>query len=136
MLLAASQPVRSPATASCRRRGSFPLVPTPSEEDALDLRTDLLEVLKQLNRDEVEDDEVPGLELDELHHLLARGSHPQITREQTQRAVEVLTANGLACELDDTRFAWTRGRLVAKRFTITSAGKAFLLRAIETKGRI
>ena len=111
-------------------------VPTRSEEDALDLRADLLEILKQLNRDEIEDDTVPGLELEELHHILAKGPLPQISREETRRAVDVLIANGMACELDDSKFAWTRRRFVEKRFTITTAGKAFLVRAIETAGRI
>lgn len=105
-------------------------------EAAINLRRTLVEVLKQLNRDEMEEPEVPGLELDELRQILARGSMPLITKAQTSQAVRVLLSNGYARVLTEERYAWTRGRTVGHRVTITTPGKAFLLRAIERVGRI
>lgn len=110
-------------------------MPAAPGQDALELRTELLEVLKQLNRDEEEED-VPGLELTELQYFLSKGPLPQVTPEQTRRAVEVLIRNGLARELDDPRYVWSRARVLAQRFTITAEGKAFLVRALEKVGRI
>ena len=109
---------------------------SPSAEDSLELRAELLEVLKQLNRDDEEDEDVPGLELSELHHLLARGPLPQITRDETRKAVELLVTNGLVRELDDSRYAWARARVVTVRFAITPQGKEFLVRSLEKVGRI
>jgi hypothetical protein len=108
----------------------------PPEEAALGLRKALVEVLRQLNRDEMEEPEVPGLEVDELRELLTRRSFPLITREETHRAVQVLVGNGYAQELREPRYAWTRGRMVRDRFTITTHGKAFLLQATQRAGRI
>jgi len=108
----------------------------PPEDAAQGLRRALVEVLKHLNRDEMEEPEVPGLEMDELRQILARSSFPLITKGETQQAVQVLVANGYARELTDARFAWTRGRFVSNRYTITTPGKAFLLEAIERVGRI
>lgn len=107
-----------------------------STEDSLELRAELLEVLKQLNRDDEEDEDVPGLELSELHHLLARGPLPQLTKDETRKAVQLLVANGLVRELDDSRYAWARARVVTERFTITTQGKEFLVRSLEKVGRI
>ncbi len=79
---------------------------------------------------------VPGLELDELRHLLCRGAHPTFSQQETQTAMQVLVRNGLARELTDARYAWTRGRMVSNRYTITTEGKSFLLRAIHRVGRV
>jgi len=106
------------------------------EEAALGLRKALVEILKQLNRDEMEEPEVPGLEVDELREILARTAFPLISRAETRTAVHVLVRNGYARELTDERYAWTRGRVVRERFTITSPGKSFLLQAIYRAGRI
>ncbi len=108
----------------------------PPEEAALGLRRALVEVLKQLNRDEMEEPNVPGLELDELRHLLSRGPLPMISQPETHRALHVLVRNGYARELTDSRYAWTRGRMVSNRFTITTQGKSFLLQAIHRVGRV
>lgn len=108
----------------------------PPEEAALSLRRALVEVLKQLNRDEMEEPNVPGLELDEVRNLLVRSALPMITRAQTQQTLQVLVGNGYARELTDPRYAWTRGRMVQNRFTITTQGKAFLLRSITRVGRV
>ncbi len=109
---------------------------TPAEEAAQALRQRLVAILKQLNRDEMEEPEVPGLELDELHALLARRTFPLITPGETHLAVRVLLGNGLAQELTQPRYAWTRGRTVNHRVTITTEGKAFLLQAVQRVGRI
>jgi predicted AAA+ superfamily ATPase len=106
------------------------------EEAAHGLRRALVEILRQLNRDEMEEPEVPGLEVDELREILARRAFPLITRGETRQAVEVLVRNGFASELTEPRYAWTRGRVVRDRFTITTPGKAFLLEATERVGRI
>jgi len=79
---------------------------------------------------------VPGLELEELRDLLARSAFPLITKAETHQAVDVLIRNGLALELTDARYAWTRGRMVTNRFTITTPGKGFLLRSIRRVGRV
>jgi hypothetical protein len=112
-----------------------PVLAAP-QEAALGLRKALVEILKQLNRDEMEEPEGPGLEVDELRELLARVAFPLITRTETRTAVHVLVRNGYARELTDERYAWSRGRMVGNRYTITSPGKAFLLRAIYRADRI
>lgn len=103
---------------------------------AKDLRHALVEILRQLNRDEMQEPEVPGLELEEVRELLARGPFPMISKAETHQAIEVLLRNGLARELTDARYAWTRGRMVSHRFTITTPGKGFLLRSIQRVGRV
>lgn len=108
----------------------------PEETAPQGLRRALVEILRQLNRDEMEEPEVPGLESDELQKILARRAFPLITRRETDQAVEVLVRNGYARELTDPRYAWTRGRVVNNRFTITTPGKAFLLEATRRPGRI
>jgi len=110
--------------------------PTRAKDDALELRAELLEVLKLLNRNDAEGSDVPGLEISELHHLLARGPLPQMTREESLRALEVLMGNGLVSELDDTEYAWDRARTISRRFTITIEGKRFLVQSLEKVGRI
>lgn len=107
------------------------------QEDALELRTELVEVLKQLNRAEMEGEgEVVGLESEELRHFLAKGPLPALSSTQLGQALRVLIGNGLARELDDPEYAWNRGRVVAERFTITTAGKEYLLRQVQRVGRI
>ncbi len=108
----------------------------PPEEAALGLRRALIEILRQLNRDEMEEPEVPGLELDELKELLSRRAFPLITRGETERAVQVLLGNGFARELTEPRYAWTRGRMVHQRFLITREGKSLLLQATHRSGRV
>jgi len=105
-------------------------------EEARELREEMLEVLKQLNRDEMEDEEDPGLEFTELRHLLARGPLPQVTEDQLRRALEILAGNGYVRELRDAKWAWSRGRTVSERYMITLEGKLFLAGALEKVGRI
>ena len=107
------------------------------QDHALALRSELLEVLKQLNRAEMEEEgEVVGVEPEELRHSLARGPLPSVSAEDVGTALQVLIGNGLARELDDPEYAWDRGRVVGTRFAITTAGKEYLLRQIERVGRI
>lgn len=107
------------------------------QEDALELRTELLEVLKQLNRAEMEGEgEVAGLESDEIRHFLSRGPLPAVDPSQLARALKVLIGNGFARELDDPEYAWNRGRVVTERYTITTEGKEYLLRQIQRIGRV
>ena len=112
-------------------------MPSTPQEDATELRAELVEVLKQLNRSEMEgDEEVVGLEPEELRHFLARGPLPPMTIDEVHTALTVLVGNGLARELDDPEYAWARGRVVSARFTITTEGKQFLLRQIQRVGRV
>jgi hypothetical protein len=107
------------------------------QEDATELRTELVEVLKQLNRAEMEGEgEVIGLEIDELRHFLARGPLPPLSSEEIGTALRVLIGNGFAHELDDPEYAWNRGRVVSERFTITTEGKQYLLRQVQRIGRV
>jgi hypothetical protein len=96
----------------------------------------VIEVLRQLNRDEMEEPDVPGLEAEELRALLARRAFPMVTRPETDRMIQMLVANGMARELTEPRYAWTRGRMVNNRFTITTPGKEFLLQATRRFGRV
>jgi hypothetical protein len=103
---------------------------------AQELREEMLEILKQLNRVEAEEIEVEGLELQELHRCLRRVMHPRLTAPEVQTAVNVLVGNGFARQLTDMVFAWDRGRLVGERFAITTAGKAYLLESLRRVNRI
>ena len=106
------------------------------EEAAAELRGELVEILKFLNRSEMEMRDVNGLEFDEVRHLLARGAYPHLTAEDVERAIEVLVGNGFACSLSDPTYAWDRGRVLGRRYAITTGGKAFLLRQMERLNRI
>lgn len=108
---------------------------SPAEE-AADLRDEILEILRQLNRAEMEEPETEGLELDELHHLLARQKYPQLTTGDVSRAVQVLVGNGFARLRDDPEYAWDRGRVMGRRCTITPEGKAFLLERLGRMNRV
>ena len=106
------------------------------EERAADLRGELLELLKLLNRAEEEESDVDGYEVSELHHLLVRGGFPRLTVAEVEEALAVLVGNRLAAELADTEYAWDRGRVVGRRFAITTEGKTYLLRELDRTGRI
>jgi predicted AAA+ superfamily ATPase len=108
----------------------------PPQAVAQDVRGVLVEVLRHLNRDEMEEPDVPGLEEEELHQILTRRSYPLLSREDTRRAITVLVRNGYARELTEPRYAWTRCRMVTNRFTITIEGKSFLLQSIRRVGRV
>lgn len=103
---------------------------------ALELGEELVEVLKQLNRSEMEAELDTGLEVEELHHLLGRGPLPQVTAPDVERAVNVLVGNGYARCLDTPEYSWERGRVVSVRYTITSEGKAFLVARLHKTGRV
>ena len=106
------------------------------EGQAAELRSELLELLRLLNRAEMEEADVDGYELRELHHLLTRGAYPYLTVEEVEKGLDVLVGNRLAAELTDREYAWDRGRVVGRRFAITTEGKAFLLHALDRTGRI
>ncbi len=106
------------------------------EQAAQDLRNVLIEVLRHLNRDEMEEPDVPGLEEDELQQILKGRGFPLISSDETRRAITVLLRNGYARELTEPRYAWTRCRMVSNRYTITTEGKGFLLHAIRRVGRV
>ncbi|HKN06305.1 MAG TPA: hypothetical protein VJ021_01695 [Thermoplasmata archaeon] len=103
---------------------------------ANELGSELLEILKQLNRSEMEDTQDPGLEVEELHHLLGRGPLPQVTAPEVEKAVQVLLGNGLARLVDTPEYSWERGRVVTVRYTITTEGKAFLVARLGRTGRV
>jgi len=103
---------------------------------AVELGDELVEILKQLNRSEMEAGMDSGLEVEELHHLLDRGPLPQVTAPDVERAVSVLVGNGYARCLDTPEYSWERGRVVAVRYTITTEGKAFLMARLSRTGRV
>ncbi|MGA8710354.1 MAG: hypothetical protein WB786_03875 [Thermoplasmata archaeon] len=103
---------------------------------AMELGEELLEILKQLNRSEMEAGMDPGLEVEELHHLLGRGPLPSVTAPDVERAVSVLVGNGFARCLDTPEYSWERGRIVTMRYTITTEGKAFLVARLGRTGRV
>jgi hypothetical protein len=112
------------------------MVASPADS-ALELRTEMIELLKQLNRAEMEEPgELSGLEAEELYHLLSRGAVIRPTIEEVETALRVLVGNRLALELDDPQYAWNRGRVVGNRFAITTEGKQFLVHQLQRVGRV
>jgi len=105
-------------------------------EAAMELGDELLEVLKQLNRSEMEAKLDPGLEVEELHRFLGRGPIPHVTVPDVERAVKVLVGNGFAKCIDTPEYSWERGRVVSMRYTITTEGKAFLVARLVRTGRV
>lgn len=111
-------------------------MPETDRERAVEFERHLLEVLKQLNRGEEEERDVTGLELAEMLLHLNRGPCPTLTEAQLDQAIETLVANRMARPLDDPEYAWDRGRVIGRRFTLTVEGKEFLVRHLQHEGRI
>ena len=105
-------------------------------EAAAELREEIFEILRQLNRAEMEEPEGEGLEVDELHHLLSRQKYPLLTSEDVARAVGVLVGNGFARLRADAEYAWDRGRVMGTRCTITPQGKSYLVERLGRANRI
>lgn len=103
---------------------------------ALELREEIFEILRQLNRAEMEEPDGEGLELNELYHLLSRQKYPLLTSTEVARAVGVLVGNGYARLREDPEYAWDRGRTLGSRFTITTEGKAFLVERLARANRV
>ncbi len=103
---------------------------------ASELREEMVELLRQLNRAEMEEPDGEGLEISELHHFLVRGDYPHVTPEAVAEAVGVLVANGLSRARDDPEYAWDRGRVLGTRFEITTEGKRFLLERLARVSRV
>jgi hypothetical protein len=111
------------------------MVDSPAET-ATELREEMVEVLRQLNRAEMEEPDGEGLELHELHHFLTHGPYPHLGPEEVERATTVLVANGLAEQRGDPEYAWDRGRVLGARYLITTEGKRFLLARLATVNRV
>jgi len=107
-----------------------------SAESATELHSELIEILRQLNRAQMEETQVEGLEVGELRRIMMRGEYPHITTPQVSTAVEVLVGNGMAQQLTDVEYAWDRGRVVGERYTITTTGKAYLLETLRRTNRV
>jgi len=105
-------------------------------EAAMELGSELVEILKQLNRSEMEAGSDRGLELGELAYLLEHGPLPHVSAPDVERALKVLLGNGYARCLDDPEYSWERGRVVTVRYTITTEGKAFLVARLQRTGRV
>jgi hypothetical protein len=103
---------------------------------AADLRDEMLEILRQLNRVEMEETNVEGLEIAEIHSILHHGTLPHVTPPEVETAVGVLVGNGLARQLTELEYAWDRGRVVGERYSITTQGKAYLLETLRKTNRI
>jgi hypothetical protein len=112
-------------------------VPDPDpNESAATLHQTLLEVLKQLNRAEVEEPEGEGLETHELLTLLKKGPLPALVPTDLDHALDTLVVNRLAAVADAEVYAWDRGRTMGRRFLLTVAGKEYLLSQLEKVGRV
>ncbi|HTW40094.1 MAG TPA: hypothetical protein VMF04_04485 [Thermoplasmata archaeon] len=111
------------------------MLDTP-EGAARELKVEMVEVLKLLNRIEEEHGNVEGLERDEIVHLLQRSSLPGVAMSDTDLTLRVLLANKLARQLSDVAYAWDRGREVGERFAITLDGKRLLLKELEKVNRV
>ncbi|HTS33794.1 MAG TPA: hypothetical protein VMI55_07675 [Thermoplasmata archaeon] len=107
-----------------------------AEEHAVALHTILVETLKQLNRAEREEAEGEGLEPSEILFLLRKGPIPMLSEAELQHAIETLVANRMADAADDRQYAWDRGRQMGRHYTITAAGKEYLLGQLEKTGRV
>jgi hypothetical protein len=108
----------------------------PEQELLGEFHEAILDILKVLNRSEVEDEAAPGLELEEIGQKLhARwGFSPDDPR--IVAAVHVLMDHQLARRELAAQYAWTRGRILGERYSITTAGKSYLLKWIQQPGRI
>jgi hypothetical protein len=111
------------------------MVESPADT-ATELREEMIEVLRHLNRAEMEEPEGEGLELLELHHFLTRGPYPHLTTDAVAEAVSVLVANGYTRVRGDPEYAWDRGRVLGTRFLITTEGKQFLLERLARVNRV
>jgi hypothetical protein len=108
----------------------------PPSEAAAELHETLVEILRQLNRAEMEEADVAGLEAGELYRVLARGAYSRLTVTDLEKALGVLVGNGFARQLTDPEYAWDRGRVVGARFAITTEGKGFLLEQLARVNRV
>jgi len=106
------------------------------EERAVELGDVLLEILRLLNKAEVDGPAVEGLEHHELFTLLRRGPQATVTLEELDEALRTLLGNGMILLLDDAEYSWDRGRGVGRRYALAVGGKKFLLTKIERSGRI
>ena len=106
------------------------------EEAALELRDEMMEILRQLNRAEMEEPDGEGLELEEIYRMLAHQGFSGITTPDVARAVGVLVGNGFARLRNDPVYAWDRGRVLSSRFLITTAGKSYLLERLVRTNRV
>jgi hypothetical protein len=111
-------------------------MPETPAEAARELREEMIEVLKLLNRAEEEHRDVDGYELDELRDLMARAKHPHVTLPDVERSLGVLMGNGFARQLSDSEYAWERGRVIGPRYVITTEGKTFLVKQLVRVDRI
>ena len=108
----------------------------PSQDSAAARHVALLEVLKQLNRAEVEEQAGEGLESTEILVLLRKGPLPMLTDADFERALGTLVANRMAEVLDSPQYAWDRGRVLGRRFALTRSGKVYLLEQLQKTGRV
>jgi hypothetical protein len=108
----------------------------PAEDSASALHGTLLEVLKQLNRAEIEEEEGEGLETNEILVLLRKGPLPMLTDTDFERALTTLLANQMTEVLDSEKYAWDRGRVLGRRYALTRTGKNYLLDQLKETGRI
>ena len=108
----------------------------PDPDSAAFLHGTLLEVLKQLNRAEVESAPGEGLESAELRQLLRKGPLPMLTDAEFERALATLVANRMTQVVDDPQYAWDRGRVLGRRYALTLSGKEYLLQQLQRTGRV
>jgi hypothetical protein len=108
----------------------------PPGEVAVEFHEALLRILRQLNRVEMEEADVAGLEAGEVYHVLARSAASRLTAADVETALGVLVGNGFARQLTDPEYAWDRGRVVGTRYAITTEGKRFLVDHLARPNRV
>jgi hypothetical protein len=106
------------------------------EERGVERHLTLLEVLKQLNRADIEETDVAGFERREIFLTLRKGPVPTLTEEELGPILETLVGNQMVERVADPSYAWDRGRILGERYTITLVGKEYLMQQIEKTGRV
>jgi hypothetical protein len=102
-------------------------------------RETLLEILRQLNQAEEDNDGKTAdqaLELLELQERLKEFEPVKRGSIKVSLALGLLLRNGLVSTEADGDYSWQRQREVAQRYRITAEGKKFLIDAIENSNRI
>jgi hypothetical protein len=106
------------------------------EDSAARLHGTLVEILKQLNRAEIEEPEGEGLEAPEILVRLRKGPVPMLVDADFDRALTTLVANELAGVVEAPQYAWDRERTLGKRYTLSPSGKQYLLDQLQKSSRI
>jgi DNA-binding PadR family transcriptional regulator len=93
-------------------------------------------ILRLLNQAAERRAEVDGMERVELERAMRNFWAFQAGESDFLQSLRLLAENGLISQTDRPQYAWDRGRILRKRYSITPLGKAYLVRQITETGRI